>query len=344
MGHLDDPTNTFWELFVRSVPSSADSTSGNWQLRTPPGVASNGGLVIGLSSDGALTAGFVPSVNLTFSPLAQSATGGLTWAAGQLPTGLAVVPSGVASTGGTSLALGAAQGGSVFMSTGNLSHWTRVVTGRSLAHSTKACSLTSITAVALGVDDEPVLGLSCARGQLVGIATEVNAGTASPSWRLVGPDLASTQHGATAVVRLQEGSLGLIGLATTTKSAGATALSAFWGDSAATGWEASRPLTLQAGWTIMATAIASSTEGQRVAVLLRSGSRRQIWEVDQASKTWSELPTPPSDTEAVASPGRETDAFVVDGARLTIWTLSPEATTWNKAEGVVVPLQYGSSS
>ena len=55
MGHLGDPANTFYELFERPTGRSA------WTLVTPPGVADNGGLVVGLSPAGALTAGFLPS-------------------------------------------------------------------------------------------------------------------------------------------------------------------------------------------------------------------------------------------------------------------------------------------
>jgi hypothetical protein len=337
MGHLDDPTNTFWELFVRSPGSST------WQLRTPPGVASNGGLVVGLSGDGALTAGFVPSVNLTFSPLAQSATGGLTWTPGHLPTGLAAVPSGIASAAGSSLALGARDGGTVLKSVDNLSRWSSVATGRSLASSLTACSLTSISAVALSEEGQPLVGLSCAAGSSLGIASTAGAGSSGRSWHLVGPTLGSGAPAATSVVRLQGDASGLTGLGTTSR-AGVRSLLAFWGDGTATGWVESGPFPLPKGWTIASTGIASSTDDENEAILLRSGDRREIVTTDRATKAWTVLPSPPHDAEAVASFAQETDAFTVDGARLTVWTLSEGSTTWVKGASSIVPLQYGSSS
>ncbi len=54
MGHLDDPTNTFWEVFA--LPSGADQ----WAERTPPDVADNGGLVTAPTSTGVVV-GFRPS-------------------------------------------------------------------------------------------------------------------------------------------------------------------------------------------------------------------------------------------------------------------------------------------
>jgi hypothetical protein len=65
LGHLDDPVNTFWQLFVLTGGSP------RWELSTPPGVASNGGLVASVTADTVL-AGFEPSQDLLFSPLAQS--------------------------------------------------------------------------------------------------------------------------------------------------------------------------------------------------------------------------------------------------------------------------------
>src|SRR6202034_3958637 len=43
MGHLQDPSNTFWEVFLKPAGTAS------WVLHTPPGVASNGGLVLAAS-------------------------------------------------------------------------------------------------------------------------------------------------------------------------------------------------------------------------------------------------------------------------------------------------------
>ena len=62
----------FWELLHRGAGST------HWSLVTPPGVQDNGGLAIA-AAGGTLLAGFLPSYNLHFSPLALTTDGGATW-------------------------------------------------------------------------------------------------------------------------------------------------------------------------------------------------------------------------------------------------------------------------
>src|ERR1700722_12262484 len=66
MGHLEDRSNTFWEVFLKSAGSKS------WVLHTPPGVASNGGLVLAAGPSGYLKVVFLNPVDLKFSPVAQS--------------------------------------------------------------------------------------------------------------------------------------------------------------------------------------------------------------------------------------------------------------------------------
>ena len=68
--------NNFWQLFVRPTGS------GTWRLATPPGVASNGGLVLAGLSAGSVLAGFRPSQDLSYSPLATSTDTGRAWSPG----------------------------------------------------------------------------------------------------------------------------------------------------------------------------------------------------------------------------------------------------------------------
>ncbi len=126
MGHLDDPLNTFWQLVALTGGSS-------WQLATPPGVASNGGLVAATGATSVL-AGFEPSQDLRFSPLARSADRGSTWDPGTLPAGLARMPDALAeSDGGQTLALLRSGAGSVVGNGGDLSTWTPVTNANKLA-------------------------------------------------------------------------------------------------------------------------------------------------------------------------------------------------------------------
>ena len=84
MGHLDDPANTFWEVF--SLPAGATT----WAAHTPPDVADNGGLVAAPTSTGVVV-GFRPSDLLKFSPLASTADGGVTYTTGLVPGALSAV-------------------------------------------------------------------------------------------------------------------------------------------------------------------------------------------------------------------------------------------------------------
>lgn len=69
MGGSAAEHNNFWQLFVRPT------ATGKWRLATPPGVASNGGLVVATPGAGSVVAGFRPSQDLSYSPLAASSAG-----------------------------------------------------------------------------------------------------------------------------------------------------------------------------------------------------------------------------------------------------------------------------
>ena len=86
--------NNFWQLFVRPA------ATGKWRLATPPGVASNGGQVVGSPGAGSGVAGFRPSQDLSFSPLATTHDNGTAWTPGLLDAGLADVPDALAAAPG----------------------------------------------------------------------------------------------------------------------------------------------------------------------------------------------------------------------------------------------------
>ena len=77
MGGSAAQYNNFWELFSRTA-------GGTWKLATPPGVASNGGLIAAVTGPGSLLTAFRPSQDLTFSPLALTPDGGAHWTEGNL--------------------------------------------------------------------------------------------------------------------------------------------------------------------------------------------------------------------------------------------------------------------
>ena len=331
MGRLGDPANTFWELFLRSGSSS-------WKLATPPGVADNGGLVVAVPSAGPLTAGFLTSADLTFSPLAQSVDGGSTWSPGELPTALVGAPDALASGGaGRLLALVAHSGQTVLSSAGSLTSWAPVVSTRSLTGQVADCRPTSLTAVSFGPTGGPLLGARCAAGDRLGV---LSTGPDSPAGRPVWED-AGTR---TTVLRLDDTVVGTAGLGAV-RSGPHAWLVAFWGPGAIGQWVQSRRLALPTGWSVLATAVGGgSGTGGAETVLLGARSERSVVQVAGPGSAWVTLPIPPAGSGAVAVVGTETDAFVVGGSRLAVWALASGATGWSRTATVTVPIQYGSSS
>ena len=147
MGRLNDPSNTFWELFFRAPAAT------RWSLVTPPGVADNGGLVAGTSS-GPLTIGFEPSQLLRYSPLAQTTDGGAHWTPALLPTALAAVPDALAyepaGPGVAGRALALVRSG-VLASTASLAIWVPLVSTSVLnAAGTRSCGVNGLVAAYSG--------------------------------------------------------------------------------------------------------------------------------------------------------------------------------------------------
>ncbi len=92
MGHLDDPLNTFWQLFF--LPPGGRSWSNQVEATA---VATNGGLVLAPSAGRSLAVGIRPSNQLTFSPVIATANGGRSWSNGLIPQGLAASPDALAA-------------------------------------------------------------------------------------------------------------------------------------------------------------------------------------------------------------------------------------------------------
>jgi len=339
MGHLDDPSNTFWELFVRN-----EQTSG-WSLRTPKGVADNGGLVLAWPSAGPLTIGFLPSANLTFSPVAQSSEAGLHWSRGEAPIGLARVPNSLgASAQGTMLALSSGQPDSVLTSAGGLSSWKPLVTSQDLASSIRGCSTSAVAAVAVTSSGRPLLGLSCSRGSQLGVAVGSSVATSASSWRNAGPRVLERGATSSKILRLEATPSGVTGLAGVLSSGGSIDLNAIWRDDASSTWSQSAPLAVPTGWSVSATSISTEDASSLVTVLLTDGSQRRLLATSSATRSWTALPSPPARTAAVTSLATETVAFAVNGNRLAIWSLASGSSHWSLSSTSTVPIQYGSSS
>ncbi len=234
MGHLDDPVDTFWQLLVRPTGSS------RWQLATPPGVASNGGLVASIIPPAMVTAGFEPSIDLHFSPLAQQSGPAAAWSPGVLPGGLALTPDALAaSSAHRYLALLSAGGGRVVASTGDLSTWSTVTSIRGLAvvPAASACGITTLTAVAFGAGGADLVGAACARGSRAGIFESVGG-----SWQAIGPAVPGPPE-PTRVLRLVDTPAGISALVSSDTAGSRTLYALFNADGSRT-WTVSGALRL----------------------------------------------------------------------------------------------------
>jgi len=329
MGHLDDPTNTFWQMFYRS------GTSSRWELATPPGVASNGGLVATIGSSGTVTAGFEPSQGLLFSPLAQTADLGATWSQGLLPGGLAPVPDALASSGAHQfLALLRDDGGRVVTDGGGLTTWTTVTSARKLASypSSARCGITGLSAVTHGTDGDPVVGTACAHGSRPGIFESSDG-----SWHSVGPPLPDTVSGPTRVIRLLDTPAGVTALVSAGKGT-PHSLFALWSADGST-WTVSAPLRLPAG----PSSTGVTATGGLVVVTGGAGGRRTASIVDPSGGRWDVLPTPPGGTSAVVDgPDGTIEALIADQSTLHVDALDSDG--WHRVQTSGVAIQYGSSS
>jgi hypothetical protein len=324
MGGSAAGANQFWELFARAAASD------RWELVTPPGVASNGGLVAA-GGPATLSVAFRPSQGLTFSPLAVTSDAGKTWRTGLIDAPVASDPDALAAGAGAMLALlgdgTVEQGGTAGAS------WTRLAAPGAIASSAagRQCHVTSLTAVAYAPSGTPLAAASCARPGITGIFAR--SGTA---WQAAGPVVAGALTAShVTVLRLTGTVAGDIALLRAGTGGDVSLLAAWTSDG--TRWTVSAPLAVGTGQV----AASGTGSGGAAWVLLADG---RVYEVSGPGSAWRRLPSPPSGTAALAAgPGDAYEALAVASGKLTVYRLSP-AGAWGKLQTLSVPIQYGSSS
>jgi hypothetical protein len=319
--------NNFWQLFVRP----ADSTT--WRLVTPPGVASNGGLVIASPGGRSLTAGFRPSQSLVFTPLAVTTDGGSSWSPGLLNAALANVPDALAAAPGTGRLLALLTDGTAETS-GPAAGWTPLVTRGSLAASGPGsrCGLRQLTAAAFSGTGVTLLAGACTHPGNAGIFALTGG-----AWSAAGPALpAVLARQPVTVLRLTTTPAGIVALLQAGTGTSASVLAA-WSADGGSHWDLSAPYRLGGD----AVSAASFGPGSAVAIMLTGGRGVTI---GSAGGRWQALPPlPPGTATLAAGPGSAIDALAVSRATLTVWRALPGATAWTKAQTIKVPVQYGSS-
>jgi hypothetical protein len=337
--------NNFWQLFVRPAGSSS------WRLATPPGVASNGGLVLaGLPGRGALAA-FLPSQDLVFSPLATTTDNGASWTGGVLNARLAEVPGALAAAPDGQHLLALTTSGRVERSGADAASWTTLTSMRSLASSRagRRCAPDAADAVSFTPSGLPLLAVSCARAGVAGIYSY-----ASGTWRAAAPALPAALGGQRVqVLRLASTAAGESALLAARSAAGISLVAAWSRDG--THWTVSSPAQVGAG-TVTASGFGAPSApsaaggggaagapgaGEAAWVLLSSGP---AYTITGPGGAWRPTPRPPGGT-AVLAPGPygKIDALAAHGSKLTDWQLTGAAGTWRRQQVLTVPIPYGSS-
>jgi hypothetical protein len=342
MGAAAGP-NLFWQLF--QLP--AEGT--RWGLATPPDVATNGAIALGVQGGQggrALVAGIHPSLLLNFSPITSTPDGGRTWSAGAPDPGLADVPDALATAphGGQLIALD--RDGSAELARSGQSSWKTLASTRSLAATPagRACRPGGLTAVAFESSGAPAVGGSCASPGVAGIFAD-----AGGSWHAAGPSLpVSLGRQQVQVLRLVESGDRLTALLQVGAGHEASLIAAWTtGDR----WMLSPALRL-AGLPVLSR---SFGHGGGAAVAL-AGGRGDF--LAGPGKSWQPLPPlPPGRAVTLALPaGGGVDALATNGSVLTAWRLSSgtgsgpgapgagSAGAWVQTQRTAVPIQYGSSS
>jgi hypothetical protein len=320
--------NNFWQLFVRPTGS------GTWRLATPPGVASNGGLVLAGLPAGSVLAGFRPSQDLTYSPLATTTDTGKAWSPGLLDGALADVPGALAADPASGHLLALLADGTADTSGPSGTPWTRLATRQAIAASPAdaRCGLDSITAAAFSPSGQPMLAAGCHRPGIAGIFSRTGG-----SWQLTGPTLpAGYAHQPITVLRLTTTGQTTTALLAAGNSP-ATRLLAAWSTDGGRHWTLSPALPLNHA-TLTG---ASSGPGSSLAVIL---SDRHAVTVTSGASSWQALPVLPAGTATLAAgPSAGWNALAVHRSQLTIWQAAPGARAWSSGQVIKVPVPYGSS-
>ncbi len=335
MGGSSAEHNNFWQLVTRS------GAAAKWTLATPPGVADNGGLVAASLGGTALVAGFNPSQDLKFSPLATTRDGGARWTPGLLPAGLADVPSALAA-GPAGKLIALTGSGEAELSAPGGAGWRRLASRKSLAATSagRACGLAGLTAAGFTPAGVPLLAGPCTHPGVAGIFA-----AAGGRWQLAGPTMPAGLAGRQVnVLRLTANGHGITALLTTAASGGAASLMAAWA-SPSGHWALSPPLPL-GGARIAATAAGtapthdSSGLTSAAGIILSTGRAERI----VRGGSWQQLPALPAHAAAlVLGPGRQVSALAASGSILTCWHLTTHATIWTRAQTMKIPVPYGSS-
>jgi len=336
MGHLDQPLNTFWQLFFRPNGSSrwSDDVS-------DLAVATNGGILLAPKNGRSLLVGVRPANLLDFSPLLVTPDSGRTWVPATPVAALAKAPDALATEpGGQALALvGAHKTTEILASKDGLTTWHELTTAAELGASRagRSCRIGALSAIGFAAG-QALLGAGCARPGVVGIFTISPEG-----WKLVGPSLPASLDGDTVAVlgllRTSRGICALLGVS----SSNDRVLIGAWTNGPVSQWQLSQELKLQSS----ARGVSFGPYGAMGLFVLSSGAQgaEHLSSLPGPGTAWSSLPAPPPNTWTLAfGPAGRVDALAAKGTSFTDWRLDTGSARWTKRQVINVAIQYGSSS
>jgi hypothetical protein len=342
MGNLGRELDTFWQVVVANG-------NGTYRLVTPPGIADNGGIVVGSATARSVVLGFLTSVLLGFSPLALTDSDGRSWSPAVLPRALAHVPEPLASPGGTgrALALVGRDGADVMTAPSLSATWHTAATLGQLQKLPGGSCLRALTAVAsVGPGGSAqLLGGTCGGGHL-GLFADTGAG-----WHRVLPALVANRRATTEVAAIEPepaaaGSDAVVLFVSSTPHGRALESLAIEVSGNGTTTAPGAPHALALGESERIESL-GQVAGGGVYALLASGSdaspRDERLEVlSPGARAWREAAAPPDGTQDVVVGSGRVQALAVDGSMLTVFDLTA-ARAWQRAQVLHVPIEYGSS-
>jgi len=324
MGAASGP-NQFWQLFTRTAGGHS------WTLRTPPAIATNGALVLAVRDARTLVTGIRPSLDLAFSPITVTTSGGGSWSTVPPNPGLANLPDALAAApSGQLIAVDRDQ---QVDTAGTSGSWARLTSQKALA-TVHGCALTTLTGAAFSPDGAPLLAGTCGRTGAAGILRY-----AGGTWQLASLALPAALAGQPIqVIRLTRTTDGDVALLEAGRM-GSVRLAAAWTGDNGEHWMFSPVASLGSAYVVVASFGAS---GSAAAVL--SDGRGQT--VSGRGAAWQALPSLPAGRAVVLTlpAGGGTEALTASGSTLAAWQLTGRPTRWTRTQSIVVPIQYGSSS
>jgi hypothetical protein len=348
MGGSAADEDNFWQLFTR--PAGAD---GKWALVTPPGVATNGGLVMaptaGSPAAGSLVVGIRPSQDLSFSPLAATTDDGKAWSPSVMEAELADDPDSLAAASAAGKEYALLGNGSIDQASASTQAWSKLTGPGAAAASAagKTCGLSSLDSITVTPSGEPLIGGACGSPGVTGIF-----GYSGGTWHAAGPVL----PGSAAKDRVQVLRLTATAAGNTALLLAGSSLFAAWTSDGGAHWTVSPPLSLGTG---LVSSAAFDADGA-VGVLLSGGHAATV---GGPGASWQSLPATPPGTavlafvpsSASAAPAAKNDAakneqpaqvqaLAVRGAQLIVWQADASTGKWADVQTISVPIQYGSSA